>query len=47
MSDHICICGWADITKRDASEWQRITGKDTQKKMVHESLPESRKSGNG
>ena len=30
------ICGWADITKRDASGWWGITGKGTQKKMVLE-----------
>ena len=46
MSDLSRICGWADITKRDARGWW-ITGKGTQKKMVLESLPESRKSGNG
>ena len=26
------ICGWADITKRDASGWWGITGKGTQKR---------------
>ena len=47
MSDLSRICGWADITKRDASVWLGITGKGTRKKMVLESVPGSRKSGNG
>ena len=47
MSDLSRICGWADITKRDASGWRGITGKGTSKKMVLEFLPESRKRGNG
>ena len=47
VSDLSCICGWADITKRDVSGWWGITGKGTKKKMVLESLPESGKSGNG
>ena len=38
--------GWADITKCDASGWWGITEKGTRKKMVLESLPESRKSQN-
>ena len=45
MSDLSCICGWADIAKRDASGLGS-PGKAL-KKMVLESLPESGKSGNG
>ena len=45
--DPSCICGWADITKYDAGGWWENTGKDTRKKVMLESLPESRRTENG
>ena len=45
---YISGCDYCDdITKRDVSGWRGNTGEGTQKKMMLESLPESRKSGNG
>ena len=42
------IRGCDDITKRDVSGWRGNTGeKSVRKKMRLESLPESKKSGNG
>ena len=41
------IRGCDDITKRDVSGWRGKTGESSGKKMMLESLPESRKSGNG
>ena len=41
------IRGCDDITKLDVSGWRGNTGEITWKKMMLESLPGSRKSGNG
>ena len=43
----IYIRGCDDNTKRDVSGWSGNTEESTWKKMMLESLPESRKSGNG
>ena len=40
----IYIRGCDDITKRDVSGWRGNTGEGTQKKMMLESLPGSRKT---
>ena len=43
----IYIPGCGDITKRDDNGSRGNTGKETRERMMFESLPESRKSGNG
>ena len=42
----IYIRGCDEITKRDVSGWRGNTREGTRKKMMLESLPESRESGN-
>ena len=39
----IYIRGYDDITKRDVSGWRGNTGEGTRKKVMLESLPESKK----
>ena len=43
----IYIRGCGDITKRNVSGWRGNTGEGTREKMMLESIPENRKSGNG
>ena len=45
--DVIHIRGCGGITKRDISGWRGNTGGGTRKKVMLESLPESRKGGDG
>ena len=43
----IYIRGCGGITKRDVSGWRGNTEEGTRKKVMFESLPESRKRGDG